>query len=145
MNNNPGFKDKVLESILEGKTNLQICKIINRQLPTVTYYVGKLFKEYNVKNREELIVKVKSGGKMLEEWNYTESESGRSETLIKAIEKIEILEKKLNLALSCIKDYANEDNWCGHGGSSADIWCGPRGTDGFLYARKALKEITDVE
>lgn len=30
MNNNPGFKDKVLESILEGKTNLQICKIINR-------------------------------------------------------------------------------------------------------------------
>ena len=140
MNNNPGFKDKVLESILEGKTNLQICKIINRQLPTVTYYVGKLFKEYNVKNREELIVKVKSGGKMLEEWNYTESESGRSETLIKAIEKIEILEKKLAIATDGLNEIKNAEfeRYLMNNGWTAVSKLRE-------IAKQKLKEIADVE
>lgn len=140
MNSNPGFKDKVLESILEGKTNLQICKIINRQLPTVTYYVGKLFKEYNVKNREELIVKVKSGGKMLEEWNYTESESGRSETLIKAIEKIEMLEKKLAIATDGLNEIKNAEfeRYLMNNGWTAVSKLRE-------IAKQKLKEITDVE
>lgn len=106
----------------------------------MTYYVGKLFKEYNVKNREELIVKVKSGGKMLEEWNYTESESGRSETLIKAIEKIEMLEKKLAIATDGLNEIKNAEfeRYLMNNGWTAVSKLRE-------IAKQKLKEITDVE
>lgn len=141
----PSLKDKVLELVLQGKTNPQIAKIIDRKLITAEVYVSQILKENNVKNRNELIIKHIGGDKMLEELSYDETESGRSETLIMAIEKIEKLEKKLNIALSCLKEYADEENnWVGHGDSSADIWCGS-GINGFDSAQTALKEIEDVE
>ena len=136
-------RSEILDLVLKGKTNPEISELVGCKESTVKRYVGELLKENGAKTREELIVKVLGGDEMLEDWDYKERESGRSETLIKAIEKIESLEKKLNLALSCIKDYADEDNWTGHNDSSADIWCGPRGIDGFRHAQKTLKEIEE--
>lgn len=80
---------------------------------------------------------------MLQDWSYDEEESGRSETLVKAIEKIEVLEKQLNIAIRWLKYYADEDNWTSHNDSSSDIWCG-FGFDGYSRAQTALEEIKNV-
>lgn len=40
---------------------------------------------------------------MLDKYNYTEQESGRTETLIKAIERIELLQKQLRIALAAFR------------------------------------------
>ena len=41
---------------------------------------------------------------MIEPYNYNDEPSGRSETLVQAIEKIERLEKQLKIALSSMRD-----------------------------------------
>lgn len=48
---------------------------------------------------------------MLEEYNYNEIESGRGETLVKALEKIERLEKGLDRALSVLQDIIDTDKY----------------------------------
>lgn len=40
----------------------------------------------------------------LEEYNYNEEPSGRVETLVQAIDKIEVLEKQLKIAISSMRD-----------------------------------------
>lgn len=40
---------------------------------------------------------------MLEEYTYEEQESGRTETLIQALEKIERLEKQLEIAIKALE------------------------------------------
>ena len=42
---------------------------------------------------------------MLQDYTYEEQESGRSETLIQALEKIELLEKQLNIAVEALEFY----------------------------------------
>ena len=42
---------------------------------------------------------------MLQDYTYEEQESGRSETLIQALEKIERLEKQLNIAVEALEFY----------------------------------------
>lgn len=48
---------------------------------------------------------------MIEEYNYNEEESGRTETLIKSLEKIELLEKKLDIAIKTLEEYGDCENW----------------------------------
>lgn len=141
----PSLKDKVLELVLQGKTNPQIAKIIDRKLITVEVYVSQILKENNVKNRNELIIKHIGGDKMLEEWSYDETESGRSETLIKAIEKIELLEKKLNLAIFTLKRYADEDNWDGPDEMHQEWFIDSPLDGGFKYAQKTLETIEGMK
>lgn len=43
---------------------------------------------------------------MLEEYTYEEQESGRSETLIEALERCERLEKQLKIAIGVLSQYA---------------------------------------
>lgn len=45
---------------------------------------------------------------MLEEYTYQERPSGRTDTLVKAIEKIEKLEKQLAIAVEVLKYYGNK-------------------------------------
>lgn len=76
---------------------------------------------------------------MLDEYNYDEVESGRSETLVKAIEKIEILEKKLEIAiygLSQIKSMGFERYLMANGWQAVSEMRG--------VAEKTLKEIKNV-
>ena len=48
---------------------------------------------------------------MLEENTYDEIPSGRVDTLVKAIERIERLEKQLKIAVEALKNLTNSDNW----------------------------------
>ena len=45
---------------------------------------------------------------MLEEYTYDEKQSGRTDTLGKALEKIEKLEKQLAIAVDVLKYYENK-------------------------------------
>lgn len=45
---------------------------------------------------------------MLEEYTYNEIPSGRTDTLVKAIEKIEKLEKQLAIAVKVLEHYENK-------------------------------------
>lgn len=67
---------------------------------------------------------------MLDEYNYTETESGRSETLVQAIDRIEILERKLSIATHTLHDIL----W---------HWSYDPETDAY-GVQKALKEIENV-
>ena len=42
---------------------------------------------------------------MLQDYTYEEQESGRTDTLIQALEKIERLEKQLNIAIMALEFY----------------------------------------
>ena len=82
---------------------------------------------------------------MLEEYSYTEKESGRSETLVKAIDKIELLEKKLNLAIFTLKRYADEDNWDGPDEMHQEWFTDSPLDGGFKYAQETLKTIEGMK
>lgn len=45
---------------------------------------------------------------MLEEYTYQERPSGRTDTLVKALDKIEKLEKQLAIAVEVLKYYENK-------------------------------------
>ena len=47
----------------------------------------------------------------LDDYNYYEVESGRSETLVQALDKIEKLEEGLNKAIAVIQAIINEDRY----------------------------------
>lgn len=68
---------------------------------------------------------------MLDEYNYTETESGRSETLVKAIDRIEVLERKLSIAMDTLHEILNEDLY------NMD--------EDAAYIRNQLKEIENVQ
>lgn len=68
---------------------------------------------------------------MLDEYNYTETESGRSETLVKAIERIEVLERKLSIAMDTLHEILNEGLY------NLD--------EDAAYIRDQLKEIENVQ
>ena len=48
---------------------------------------------------------------MIEPYNYNDEPSGRSETLVQALDKCERLEKQLNIAVEALKKYADVNNW----------------------------------
>lgn len=80
---------------------------------------------------------------MLEDWSYDEIESGRPETLVKAIERIEKLEKQLNLAKLYLKKYADEDSWIAATDAEWDTQDIFLDGCGYYPAQKALQEIDE--
>lgn len=48
---------------------------------------------------------------MMEEYNYNEQESGRTETLVGTIEELEKVKKQLEMAINGLAEYANIKNW----------------------------------
>ena len=47
----------------------------------------------------------------IEPYNYNDEPSGRSETLVQALERCERLEKQLKIAVEALKNLTNSDNW----------------------------------
>lgn len=68
---------------------------------------------------------------MIEPYNYNDEPSGRTDTLIQALEKIELLEKQLKIAVEALRDiYEWADDECF---KATDI------------AEKALKDLKNLE
>lgn len=85
----------------------------------------------------------------LEENTYDEIPSGRVETLVQAIDKIEKLEMKLSIAVEALKEYADEFLWddCKTKGDNYDYihpncaWY----SDGYKTAQEALAKIKELD
>ena len=85
----------------------------------------------------------------LEENTYDEIPSGRVETLVQAIDKIEKLEMKLKIAVEALKEYADEFFWddCKTPDDNYDYihpncaWY----SDGYKTAQEALAKIKELD
>lgn len=74
----------------------------------------------------------------IEPYNYNDEPSGRTETLVQALDKCERLEKQLKIAIEALKTYADERTWyCCLKNQCAYV-------DGF-EADQALKQIKELE
>lgn len=62
----------------------------------------------------------------IEPYNYNDEPSGRTDTLTQALEKIERLEKQLEIAIKCLKNYKS---------GTTDKW----------FAEVTLEQIKDLE
>ena len=84
---------------------------------------------------------------MIEPYNYNDEPSGRSETLVQALDKIEKLEMKLSIAVEALKEYAEEDNWedCHAGFLANPIDYGCYGYYGYQQAQEALAKIKELD
>lgn len=74
----------------------------------------------------------------IEPYNYNDEPSGRSETLVQALERCEHLEKQLKIAVEALKTYADERTWdCCFKNQCAYV-------DGF-EANEAIRKIKELE
>jgi len=76
---------------------------------------------------------------MLDKYNYTDEPSGRTETLAKALEKCELLEKQLSVAMEALEEI--EKNGVDNAVQTITTLC----INNWLCAHKALKEIEALE
>lgn len=92
-----------------------------------------------------MVPKSAKGGKMpLEEYTYEEQESGRSDTLVKAIERIEKLEKQLRIATEALKNLTNSDNWSVEQVDGEHVFCFNMKYP-WRFTGEALKKIKELE
>ena len=107
-------EERVCQLLVEGLSYQEIANILNVKLITVKKQAESVMHKFNLKNNVSLAVfyykNYMEGKEMpLEEYSYEEVESGRSETLVKALEKIERLEAGLNKALFVIQEIIDAD------------------------------------
>ena len=81
---------------------------------------------------------------MIEPYNYNDEPSGRSETLVQSIEKIERLEKQLNIAVETLKELTNSDNWEIEQVDGEHVFCFNMKYP-WRFTGKALKKIKELE
>ena len=88
----------------------------------------------------------------IEPYNYNDEPSGRVETLVQAIDKIEMLEKQLKIAVEALNKYANKDNWQNHYTIDLNDWelelivfDDGEVDNGEFYAQEALQQIKELE
>lgn len=88
---------------------------------------------------------------MIEPYNYNDEPSGRTDTLIQALEKCERLEKQLKIAIEALEIYADKTNWDNHftieiNNCEIEVITFIEGTDkdGEFYAKKALQQIKEL-
>lgn len=67
-----------------------------------------------------------------------EEENGRVETLVKTIDRVELLEKKLELAKQTLGIYADHSGWYGENQERFT-------SQGYKYAEDTLEEINNVQ
>ena len=80
----------------------------------------------------------------IERYNYNDEPSGRSETLIQALEKIERLEKQLNIAVEALKELTNSDNWEIEQVDGEHVFCFNMKYP-WRFTGEALKKIKELE
>ena len=88
----------------------------------------------------------------IEPYNYNDEPSSRVETLVQAIDKIEMLEKQLKIAVEALNKYANKDNWQNHYTIDLNDWelelivfDDGEVDNGEFYAQEALQQIKELE
>lgn len=84
---------------------------------------------------------------MLDDYTYEEVESGRVETLVQAIDKIEILEKQLKIAVEALEYYDNKDNYDRHHQvvNGSNEWDSNVMIDCGTKAEQALQKIKELD
>lgn len=86
---------------------------------------------------------------MIEPYNYNDEPSGRSETLVQALEKCERLEKQLKIAVSTLQAYAKKNMWDDAKTPDDDFYkIHPKCAwyvNGYEPAQTALKAIEELE
>lgn len=109
-------EERVCQLLVEGLSYQEIANILNVKLITVKKQAESVMHKFNLKNNVSLAVfyykNYMEGKEMpLEEYSYEEVESGRSETLVKALEKMEKLKEGLNRALTVLQDIIDTDKY----------------------------------
>lgn len=80
----------------------------------------------------------------IEPYNYNDEPSGRSETLVQALDRCERLEKQLKIAVEALKDLANSDNWSVEQVDGEHVFCFNVKYP-WRFTGEALKKIKELE
>lgn len=83
---------------------------------------------------------------MIEPYNYNDEPSGRSETLVQALDRCERLEKQLEIAVEALEYYENKDNYDRHHQvvNGSNEWDSNVMIDCGNKAEKALQKIKEL-
>ena len=81
---------------------------------------------------------------MIERYNYNDEPSGRSETLVQALERCERLGKQLKIAVEALKDLTNSDNWSVEQVDGEHVFCFNVKYP-WRFTGEALKKIKELE
>ena len=80
----------------------------------------------------------------IEPYNYNDEPSGRTATLIQALEKIERLEKQLKIAVEALKNLTNSDNWSVEQVDGEHVFCF-KVKYPWRFTGEALKQIKELK
>lgn len=80
----------------------------------------------------------------IEPYNYNDEPSGRTDTLIQALEKCERLEKQLRIATEALKNLTNSDNWSVEQVDGEHVFCFNMKYP-WRFTGEALKKIKELE
>ena len=80
----------------------------------------------------------------IERYNYNDEPSGRSETLVQALDKCERLEKQLKIAVEALKNLTNSDNWSVEQVDGEHVFCFNMKYP-WRFTGEALKKIKELE
>ena len=80
----------------------------------------------------------------LEENTYDEIPSGRTETLVQALDRCERLEKQLKIAAEALKELTNSDNWEIEQVDGEHVFCFNMKYP-WRFTGEALKKIKELE
>ena len=80
----------------------------------------------------------------IERYNYNDEPSGRTETLVQALDKCERLEKQLKIAVEALKNLTNSDNWSVEQVDGEHVFCFNMKYP-WRFTGEALKKIKELE
>ena len=80
----------------------------------------------------------------IERYNYNDEPSGRTDTLIQALDRCERLEKQLKIAVEALKNLTNSDNWSVEQVDGEHVFCFNMKYP-WRFTGEALKKIKELE
>lgn len=80
----------------------------------------------------------------IERYNYNDEPSGRTDTLIQALDRCERLEKQLKIAVEVLKNLTNSDNWNVEQVEGEHVFCFNMKYP-WRFTGEALKKIKELE
>ena len=109
-------EDRVCRLLVDGLSYQEIADNLGVKIITVKKQAESVMHKFNLKNNVSLAIfyyknYMKEEEMSLDEYNYTERESGRTETLVQALDKIEKLEEGLNRAIDVLQDIIDTDKY----------------------------------
>lgn len=80
----------------------------------------------------------------IEPYNYNDEPSGRTDTLVQALDRCERLEKQLKIAVEALKNLTNSDNWSVEQVDGEHVFCFNMKYP-WRFTGEALKQIKELE